>query len=134
MGGGAMREHLKVVEGDKVVWKMIDREGRPVREVETVDWDLDMYINYCIYPIQNCINRMQGIDEPDSKIQEFVDMLDRLYDAARVQLYKMADAIYEDMGRVQIITTNENSRGGFLQQDFLEAYIKEKPEKEVVNA
>jgi hypothetical protein len=126
------KEFLKKIEGGKRVYRMMDGVNRPGREVDTAEWEIDEYVNYCIYPLQNCISRMHGIDEPDSEIQEFVDMLDRLYDSAHAQISKMAEAIYKDMGWVKIITTNENCRGGFLEQDFLEVFV-EKEEKAKVD-
>ena len=124
------KEYVKEFEGGKEVYKMLDGKGRPVREVKTADWDIEDYINYCLYPLKKCINRMHDTDELDSKIEEFVDMLDRLYDSTHAQLRKMGKAIYKDMGWIKIITTNESCRGGFLQQDFIEVCIQKEPDDE----
>ena len=126
-----MSEHAKVLEGGKEGWKLLDGLGRPGRDVKTVDWEMRMYINYCLFPIQNCINRMREANEFESETGEFVEMLDRLYDAALTQLGKMSDAFDKDMGEIEIITTNEDCRGGFLHQDFLEVYAKKKNDEAV---
>ena len=124
-----MREHLKVFEGGKEVWRLLDGFGRPGREVETVDWDLDSYVNYCLYPVQSCINRMREGSEDESVIAEYADILDRLYDSAQTQLRKLNNAIHKDLGRIKITTVNEPCRGGFMQQDFLEVVAEEKKSK-----
>lgn len=129
-----MRQHAKVFEGGQEGWKLLDGFGRPGRDVKTVDWEMRIYINYCLFPIQNCINRMREANELESETGQFVEMLDRLYDAASTQLGKMSDAIDEDMGQIKITTTNEDCRGGFLHQDFLEVCVKENPNDEAVNA
>jgi len=119
--------YAKEVEGGKEIIRLLDGFGRPSREVDVYDWDLDSYINYCLYPIHNCIKRMGETDEDEGAISEYADILGRLYDAARVQLKKMDGAIYKDMGYIKIRTTNEQCYGGFLQQDFLEVYVKPEP-------
>lgn len=120
--------YVKEFEGGKEVWKMRDPAGHTGREVETGEWDIGSYITYCLFPISSCIKRMGEMEEEGSKIGEYAVILDRLYDAAYAQLGKMEDAIYKDRGYVRIVTTNEYCRGGFLQQDFLEVYVKDKPE------
>jgi hypothetical protein len=126
------REYVKELEGGKEVYKMLNVEGRPVREVETVAWDIHSYINHCLFPLSHCIKRMGYHEDDGSEIGEYADVLDRLYDAAHVQLQKMDDAIHKDMGRIKIITTNEDCRGGFLEQDFLEVHVKEEQNKKTV--
>lgn len=127
-------EYVKELEGGEAVWKISGPTGHVGREVKTGDWDIDSYTNYCLFPIANCIKRMRETGEDGDDLSEYADILDRLYDAADTQLRKMADAIYKDIGWVKIVTTNEDVRGSFLQQDFLEVYVKKGPEKEVVTA
>jgi hypothetical protein len=127
-------EYVKEFKGGEAVYKMLDGNGKPAREVETAEWDIEMYINYCLFPLRNCINRMQALNNPDIETDEFADMLDRLYDSARAQLGRMGDALYRDMGRIEIITTNESCRGGFLHQDFIEVCVQKEPNDKAVNA
>jgi len=61
-----------------------------------------------------------------------MNILDRLYDSAVTQLKKLDEVIYKDMGLLQIVTTNEPSRGSFMQQDFIEVYVKKEPDKSTV--
>ena len=127
-------EYIKELEGKEAVYKMLDGNGRPGREVETAEWELEAYINYCLFPLRNCINRMQAISNPDIETDEFADMLDRLYDSANAQLEKMAEVINKDVGTCGIITTNESCRGGFLHQDIIEACVQEEQNNKAVNA
>jgi hypothetical protein len=126
MEGWGMREHTKVFEGGKPVFKLLNGHGEPVRDVETVDWEMGMYINYCLFPLSDCIKRMhrEGGENGEGIVAEYANILDRLYDTALAQLGRMEDAIYEGVGQIEIITTNEDCRGGFLHQDFLEVYTK----------
>jgi hypothetical protein len=119
------RNYQKEIEDGKRIFKMLDGFGRPGREVETTEWELDSYVNYCLFPISIVIEKMAQAEDPDSEIAQYADVLDRLYDAARVQLTKMEKAITESLGKTRIVTTNEDCRGGFLQQDFLDVYMKE---------
>ena len=121
-------EYVKVVEGGKEIIRMMSKlhEG-PGREVDVSDWDIDSYIIQCLYPIQGCIARMRAQSDDGSELYHYSEILERLYDAAYLQLGKMSDAIYKDMGWIRIKTTSESCRGGFLQQDFLEVYVKPEP-------
>lgn len=127
-------KYVKEFEGGEAVYKTLAGNGGPGREVETKEWDMEEYINYCLFPLRNCINRMQAINNSDNETAEFADILDRLYDSTQVQLGKMGDAFYKDMGWIKIITTNEDCRGGFLYQDFLEVCVQEEPNDKAVNA
>ena len=126
-----MGEHAKVFEGGKAVYKLLDGFGRPTRDVKTADWEMMMYVDYCLFPISDCIKRMINDVEAEREgpFYEYANILDRLYDAALSQLRKMDAAIYKDMGRIKIITTNEDIRGGFLHQAFLEVHVKEEPKR-----
>jgi hypothetical protein len=128
-----MKGYAKKLEGGEVVYKLLDGNGRPVREVKTVEWDIREYINYCLFPLRNCINRMQELDNPDIETEEFADMLDRLNDSALTQIRRMGDVLCKDMGQIKIVTTNESSRGGFLHQEFIEAFVQEEQSDKVVN-
>ena len=119
-------KYLKEIKGGEPVFKLLDARG-PGREVDTMDWELDGYITHCLFPIANCIKQMSDkYYEEDSEPNKYAEILDRLYDAAFLQLMKMEEAIRKDIGMVKIETTNESCRGGFLQQDFLEAYVEKK--------
>jgi hypothetical protein len=127
-----MTEYAKEFKDGEAVYKILYK-GRPAREVETIELEIGDYIDRCFFPLRNCINRMQAIDNPESETAEFADVLDRLYDSAHAQLERMDDTIYKDMGRIIIITTNENCRGGFMHQDFLEVCIEKEPNDKSVN-
>lgn len=116
---------MKEIKDGKAVYSSPDIYGMPCREVETRDWEIDGYINYCLFPVFDCIKRMMGEEQEDgSEIDEYADILERLYDSAHSQLGKMCDAIHKDIGMIQIITTSEDFRGGFLKQEFLEAFVE----------
>jgi hypothetical protein len=124
-----MKKYIKEFEDGKEVYKTLDGFGRPGRKVDTMEWDIHQYINYCLFPLQNCINRMREANEFESETGQFVEILGRLYEAADVQLEKMEEAIYKDMGWIKIATTNESCFGDFLQQDFLEVYVEKEEAK-----
>lgn len=131
-----MKKYVKEFEGGKLVYKMLDGFGRPCREVETTEWEIGDYIGSCLYPLSNCIDRMRQAaeDASDSPMGEYVAILDRLYDAAMTEIEKMDEIIYKSMGWVQILKTSENCRGGFMQQDLLDAYVKKESNEKAVNA
>lgn len=114
--------YVKKVEGKEESFMMLDGCGRPSREVKTVEWDLHQYINHCLFPVHDCIEKMGKTSDQDT-ICEYVDILNRLYDAALLQLNKMNKAIYKDLGWIKIVTTNEDCYGGFMHQDFLEVHV-----------
>lgn len=129
-----MIKYVKELEGGEAIYKLLSDKGRPVRDVETAEWNIKEYINYCLYPLQNCIKRMQAIDNPENETSEFADMLERLYDSALTQLGRMEDVLCKDIGEIIIVTTNESSRGGFLHQEFIEVFVQEEPNDKAVNA
>jgi hypothetical protein len=129
-----MDKYLKEFKGGNPVYKMLDGFGRPGRKVETIDNDIGDYISSCLYPLKNCIDRMISEGEDGDAIFDFAHILDRLYDAAYTQLEKMDEAIYTHMGWIKITTTNENIRGGLMQQDFLGVYVGKEPDDKAVNA
>lgn len=120
-------EYVKEVKGGKEAFVMLSSSGGVLREVGTMNWEIGDYIDYCLYPIRGCIERMREEGGVEGAIYEYAIILGRLYDAARVQLEKIDDAIYKGMGDIQIRTTSEQCLGGFLQQDFLEVYVKPEP-------
>jgi len=130
-GATMKREYVKETSGDKVVYRMLSCFGsnKPGREVTAVEWDLDSYISYCMFPIGHFIKMMKAASDGEDVISEYADTLDRLYDAAQAQLGKMEDAIYENAGWIKITTTNEDCFGGFLQQDFLEVVVEKEKNK-----
>lgn len=129
-----MRGYVKELEGGEAIYKMLNDKGRPLREVETAEWDIEEYIRHCLFPLQNCITRMQAIDNPENETSEFAEMLDRLHDSALAQIERMGDVLCKDMGQIKIVTTNESFRGGFLHQEFIEAFVQEEPNDKAVNA
>jgi hypothetical protein len=108
----------------KTIYRDLTNCGRPGRILETTDWEIDSYINHCIFPIFNAIMQMGQLDDVDNR--DCADILERLYDSAHSQLTKMCEAIYKDIGDVQIISTNEDHKGGFLKQEILEAFVEKK--------
>lgn len=110
--------YVKKVKGEEESFMMLDGFGRPGREVNTIEWDLHQYVNQCLFPIHDYIEKMRDACD------ENVDILERLYDAALLQIKKMDNAIYKDMGWINIVTTSEECYGGFMHQDFLEVYVK----------
>lgn len=124
------RKYVKEIKDGKEVYGYLNDKGDLAREVETMDWAIESYIDYCLFPIFNCIKQMGVRAEDQSEVNEYADILDRLCDSASVQLEKMNYTVGKDMGTIIIRTTNEACFGGFMQQDFLGAFV-EKNDKEV---
>ncbi|MBU2623040.1 MAG: hypothetical protein KKD92_12055 [Proteobacteria bacterium] len=120
------KKYVKEIKDGKEVYSFLNDNGTLAREVETTEWELESYINYCLFPILNCIKRMGELVDPKerSEINEYADILNRLYDAASVQLEKMNDTIGKDLGIILIRATAEDCFGGFMQQDLIEAFVK----------
>ena len=122
-----MEKYLKECKDGKVTWRF--KEGfnkQPGREVETTDWGIGDYVDYCLFPLKDCIQRMDQAaeDRDDDIMREFANILRRLYDSAIMQLEKMDDAIYKDMGWIKIRQVNEKILGDFLQQELLEVFVE----------
>lgn len=118
-------KYAKELENGEPVYKMLIGIDGAGRKAETYDWGVDEFISYCLYPLSECIETMRKMDaEEDSDLSRYANILARLYDAAHMQLEKMGEAIYKDMGWIQIRTTSERCLGDFLLQDFLEVYVK----------
>jgi hypothetical protein len=118
-----MTEYVKTVENGKVVYRYLDGQEVPVYE-----WNLDEFINYCLFPIQSFIHIIDG-DGTDE-----MDVMRRLYDAAMLKLREMARVIDTEMGRIQIIQENHPINCGFVEEEILGAYIEQKKIEPVSNS
>lgn len=115
-----MTEYIKTEEDGKVVYRYAHAEG----EVPIYRWDLDEFINFCLFPMKSFMQVKLDADSDDPNI----DVLERLYGAAKVQIGKMAEVLNRDLGRIQVVLTNHRTEE-FMQETILGCEF-EKEEKQ----
>lgn len=117
-------ECIKEIKNGERIYNRPSVDGTPGVEIETYGWELDEFINYCLFPIRTFIKIMNEKEETN----EDADILIRLYDSAFMKLTDMADAVFRDVGTINIVTHNSDHYD-FLQQDILDVYIEKKKVK-----
>jgi hypothetical protein len=120
------KKYVKENKDGEVIFSLLNHKAEPGRSVITHDWELESYIKNCFYPILSCIKIMRQVQEDESEAYEYANILDRLYDAAEMQLERMTAALEKDLGEIIIRTTNEACFGSYMQQDLLEAFVEKK--------